>query len=128
VSLYEAIVDLSDTFIDLDDKCMELFSNFVFGEITGKLFDQEIRQLYFDRIRYDILLIKKEIRSKHKNICNAYYDVARYQTDYVDAAIEWNIDKRVLELIIEKRPPPITPEERHALKVPDEVRKKRELP
>ena len=56
----------------------------------------------------------------------AYLDVARYQTDVIDAAIEWGVDDEALEFLIEIEPPPTSTEERLGLSVPAELRKLRE--
>jgi hypothetical protein len=56
----------------------------------------------------------------------AWFDVARYQTDVMDAALTWDVDPETLQLIVECRPTPQTSDGRQALKVPQEVRKLRE--
>lgn len=63
---------------------------------------------------------------KGKAIMIAYLDVARYQTDVIDAAIEWGVDDEVLEFLVEIAPPPKSTEERLGLNVPVVLKKLRE--
>jgi hypothetical protein len=61
-------------------------------------------------------------------LVNAYYDVARYQTDVTDATLQWGLkNDYLLQQILDFRPPPITPENRAKLRVPKVVRALREV-
>ena len=57
---------------------------------------------------------------------NAWYDVARYQTDPTDAALEWGVNEKMLRTMLTHRPAPSLPMDRHALTVPYAVKKARE--
>lgn len=72
--------------------------------------------------------IEAEFSTGEKAIAvfNAYYDVARYQTDPQDAATEWGAELPVLQELLQLRPAPETPAERHELEVPSDVKAKRE--
>jgi len=121
----DVVYDLIESFPKLEDPCVDLFSSLVLQEITGKIFEQKVKELYFDRIRKCISTIKQEARNK--NLYHAYMDVARYQTDALDAAIEWQVNINLLNILLERKPVPTTVEDRLALFVPQEVVKKREL-
>lgn len=121
----DVVYDLIESFPKFENVCMDLFTSFILQERTGKSFEQEIKQIYFDHIRNCIATIKQE--AKNKKLYYAYMDVARYQTDPLDAAIEWQVNINLLNILLERKPVPTTVEDRLALSVPQEVIKKREL-
>jgi hypothetical protein len=57
---------------------------------------------------------------------NAWYDVARYQTDPIDAAITWDADPESFQILLEARPVPTDAAAKQALSVPLAVKKLRE--
>ena len=59
---------------------------------------------------------------------NAWFDIARYQTDIGDAAAMWGVDYPTLKLIVDTCEPPTSVSGRHALDVPPVVRRMRENP
>jgi len=124
----ESLIDLLEAFPSLETDLMELFSAYVLKEISSKEFEQQVKKLCAEHVRNCVVSIKQGIKSdKSKRLINAYFDVARYQTDRIDAAIEWNVDKDILGFILKRRPPPSKPEDRLKLSVPIEVTKKREI-
>lgn len=123
-----AFIELLEAFPDLEDELIELYSAYVFKELSSKDFEQKVRKLCAEFVRHCVMTVKQGIKvDRDKRLVNAYFDVARYQTDRIDAAIEWNVDKDVLGFLLKKRPPPENPEERRRLPVPIEVTKKREF-
>jgi len=123
---YNAIVDLLSAFPNIEQDLMELYVAYVFKEASFRDFGRETRNLCIDYIRECMGDIKRGLMSERKKLLAAYFDVARYQTDRIDAAIEWDVDVDVLGFLLKKRPPPENPEERRKLIVPDEVKIKRE--
>lgn len=124
--LTNAVIDLFEMFPELEDDLMGLFSDYVLKEIPTKDFEHDTKRLCVNYVKNCIQTIKQGIKADN-SLRVAYLDVARYQTDRIDAAIEWGCDADLLEIILKKRPVPQTPEERHSLIVPLEVTKKREL-
>lgn len=120
------LFDLLDSFPKVEDQLMEIFSASLFKEITRAEYGRRTTHLCMDFVKDCILTIKQGVKTD-ESLTNAYFDVARYQTDIVDAAIEWDTDVRLLGLLLRKRPPPKTPEERLCLMVPIDVTKKREI-
>jgi len=121
-----AIFELLEAFPDLETQLFDLFGAYVFGEITGTEYERRTRKICVDRVMTCILTVKQGVKSS-TDLINAYFDVARYQTDVLDAAIEWGVDKELLELVLRKKAPSKTPEDRLQLIVPSEVVKRREL-
>ena len=122
----DLVYELFECFPTLDKQLIELFISFVLKEKISKEFEARSKELCMDYIRALISKIKQEFKTD-KSLLNAYYDVARYQTDVKDAIIQWEADEDLLRFILKKRPPPETPEERLKLTLPKEVVKKREL-
>lgn len=128
VRMNESIIDLLEAFPSLESEIMELFSAYVLKEISSKDFEQQVKKLCAEHVRECVVTIKQGIKAdKSKRLINAYFDVARYQTDRIDAAIEWNVDEDILGFLLKRRPPPTNPEDRLKLSVPIEVSKKREI-
>lgn len=121
----DIVHDLIYAFPSFENACMDLFSAFAIQEINGRVFEQDIKQIYFDHIKNSISIIKQEI--KNKKLYFAYMDVARYQTDPIDASIEWQVNVNLLNILLERKPVPTTVDGRLGLAVPQEVSKKREL-
>ena len=124
--LATAVIDLLEMFPSLENELMELFSAYALKEIPSKDFERETKKLCIEYIRKCIQTIKQGVKTD-KSLFRAYFDVARYQTDRKDAAIEWGCDEDLLKFILKKRSPPKTPEARLKLLAPSEVTKKREL-
>ena len=119
------LLDLFDLFPTLEEDFCSLYISCVLKEIDNKTFDSNVKE-FLASTKNRIQIIKQGIKAD-KNMAYAYYDVARYQTDITDAAIEWQVDERLLRFILTKRPPPENPEGRHLLTVPSEVVKIREV-
>jgi hypothetical protein len=119
------LLDLFDIFPTLEADFNTLYISCVLKEIDNKTFDSVVKD-FLASAKNRLQIIRQGIKSD-KNMAFAYYDVARYQTDITDAAIEWQVDERLLRFILTKRPPPETPEGRHLLTVPHEVVKIREV-
>ena len=122
-----ALVELLEAFPDLENELIGLCSAYVFKELSCKDYEQKVRKLCAEFVRHCVMTVKQGVKVDKDRRLNAYFDVARYQTDRIDAAIEWNVDKDVLGFLLKKRPPPENPEERRRLPVPIEVTKKREV-
>jgi len=122
----ESLIDLLEAFPTLEAELMELYSAYVLKEISSKDFEQQVKKLCAEHVRNCVVTIKQGIKAdKSKRLINAYFDVARYQTDRIDAALEWNVDEDILGYMLKRRPPPTNPEDRLKLSVPIEVTKKR---
>jgi hypothetical protein len=126
IELVDVVYDLFEAFPSLEKQIIDLFISYVLKETMSKEYEVKTKELCFDYIKNIILRIKQEYKND-KSLMNAYYDVARYQTDTKDAAILWSANEDLLCLMLKKRPPPETPLERHKLPVPNEVIKKREI-
>lgn len=111
-----------DSRLDLE----ELISAFILKEISSKQFDAGIRDLCLDIIKECAHKIKKSLKADRR-VLNAYYDVARYQTDLVDACIEWECDRDILTILLQHRKPTALPNERLKLPVPQAVVDLREI-
>jgi len=122
----DAAIELLEAFPILEDDLMELLSAFILKEITAREFDRGIRDLCINEIKTIASKIKRSLKADRR-VLNAYYDIARYQTDFVDASIEWECDRQMLQFLLKKRKPPLTPEERQQLPVPQEVVNLREI-
>jgi hypothetical protein len=124
----EAIFELLETFPALEIELLDLYVALVFKEIDLRQYEIEVRRLCMKYITQLVVVAKHGVKAdKKRRLVNAYFDVARYQTDRIDAAIEWDVDKYILGLLLERRPPPQDYEERKRLPVPSAVIKKREL-
>jgi hypothetical protein len=119
------LLDLFDLFPTVEEDFRSLYIACVLKEIDNKTFDSNVKE-FLAATKNRLQIIRQGIKAD-KNMAFAYYDVARYQTDITDAAIEWQVDERLLRLILTKRPPPENPEGRHLLPVPPEVVKIREV-
>lgn len=124
--LCDAIIDLLEMFPTLEKELMDIFCSYALKETTGREFEHDARLLCLGYVKNCIQTIKQETK-KDKSLFRAYFDVARYQTDIKDAAIDWQSDETILNFMLKRRPPPATPGERRSLPVPLEVTKKREL-
>lgn len=125
-NLSNAVIDLLEMFPDFENELLELFCGMVLNEIPSKDFERGAKDKCVVHVKNCIQDIRQNVRRKDV-LMLAYYDVARYQTDVKDAAIEWGCDETLLKLIVKKRPPPQTPEERLNLSTPIEVVKRREV-
>jgi len=119
------LLDLLNIFHALESEFNSLYISCVLKEIDNKTFDVTVKDCIAS-VKNSIQIIRQGIKAD-KNMAFAYYDVARYQTDITDAAIEWQVDERLLRFILTRRPPPENPEGRHLLAVPPEVVKIREV-
>lgn len=123
-----ALYELLEAFPDFEDDLLDLYSAYVFKELSSKEYKVQVRRMCSEFVRQCVMTVKQGILlDREKRLLNAYYDVARYQTDPVDAGIEWNVEKDILGFLLKRRPPPDTPEERRQLPVPTVVVKKREI-
>ena len=123
--LVDALFEILEAFPTLENQIKDLFTSFLFGEITVTEFDGKVKTCCLAHIKKQTQIIRKGV--KKDNLYKAYYDVARYQTNVKDAADEWGVDEEVLGFILTQRPPPTSPEQRRQLSVPSEVTKKRVL-
>jgi hypothetical protein len=121
----EWLRDFLNAFPLLKNEMSSQISDFALKKMLANTFELNARRLYAQHIKVQTGLIKNAF--KGKSIKLAYLDVARYQTDVRDAAIEWDVDEEALVFLLELKPPPTTTEERLGLEIPDELRKKREL-
>jgi hypothetical protein len=125
-NLFNSVIDLLEMFPDMEDEILDLFISFVLNEISSRDFELKAKAKCVNYVKNCILDIRQGVKKK-STLLLAYFDVARYQTDVTDAAIEWDCDENLLKLILKKRPPPETPEERLTLPTPIEVIKRREF-
>jgi len=123
----DAIIELLEAFPDKEDRLLDIFISFIRGEITSTEYERKTRRVCVDQIMKYILTIKQGGKADYANLINAYFDVARYQTDTIDASIEWGVDRVVLQCMLTRLPVPKTPDERLCLTVPQEVVKRREV-
>jgi hypothetical protein len=126
---YNALVELLEAFPSLESELMCLYTDYIFKDVSSRDYEKKVRGLCSEWVTKCITTIKRGISAdvEHKKLLSAYLDVARYQTDRIDASIEWNVDADVLGFLLKKRPPPENPEERRQIEVPYSIRKKREL-
>lgn len=108
----------------ITDELRSTYIKYVFRETDSKRLDLEIRNR-LSEIRNGLQMLRQRIVND-TNLMFAYYDIARYQTDVKDAAIDWGVSEELLCYVLKERPVPITPEERHSLDVPHEVQRMRE--
>ena len=121
-----AIIELLEAFPEQEDQLLSLFISYIFGDVPGAEYERKTRKICVEQVMKYISVIKQGAKS-YTRMLNAYYDVARYQTNVIDAAIDWEVDPKVLELIVAKLPPPKATEDRLRLKVPNDVTKLREI-
>lgn len=93
-------------------------------EIIAVVLGRNIERVFAKYLKVQIKQITNVF--KGKAIMIAYLDVARYQTDVIDAAIEWGVDDEVLEFLVEIAPPPKSTEGRLGLNVPAALKRLRE--
>jgi hypothetical protein len=124
----QALVELLEAFPDLEGSILESYTAYMLKEAAGRDFELDVRRMCTDHVKNLVLAVKHAVMAdKTRSMACAYYDVARYQTDIRDAADFWQVDFDVLRLVLRKRPPPSSPEDRWKLAVPAEVVKKREI-
>lgn len=122
----DAIIELLEAFPDQEDQLLDLFISYIFGRLPGAEYERKTRKICVEQVMKCILVIKQGAKS-YTQLLNAYYDVARYQTDVIDAAIEWGVDSKVLEIVVAKSSLPLSVEDRLRLQVPSDVTKLREI-
>jgi len=113
----------------MEQRILDLLLDLVFTDLKIDEFNTKLSLLKLEfGIEQNVLGYRKRIvKVGKRRITHAYYDVARYQTDVLDAAIEWGVAKDILDFVLEHRRVPKTPEDRLILDVPKAVRKKREV-
>ena len=119
------IDDFLNSFPQLKKDMEEHLGEYAMKDMLATLFEQKARGMYTRHVREEIAWIKNAY--KGKNIKLAWLDVARYQTDVWDAAVEWDVEEEVLSCLLRIKPPPVDVDERLRLEVPKELRRKREL-
>jgi hypothetical protein len=120
----EQVEEFVNAFPDRREDFRMLIRDYAMGNKSALMFERAIKRTYTEILRKHILNLKCVF--KGKNLRLAYLDVARYHTDVIDAAIEWEIDEDVLYYVLELAPPPPTTEGRLSLEIPVELRKLRE--
>jgi hypothetical protein len=124
----EALFEMLEAFPPIETELLDLYIAHVFKELDSQQYELKVRRVCLEYVKRLAVTAKHGVKAdKRGRLLNAYFDVARYQTDRIDAAIEWNVDKYVLGLLLERRPPPQDHEERRQLPVPKAVTKKREI-
>jgi hypothetical protein len=127
IELFRVTEELFGRNQDIEHQADKNLAQFIIKEKNFRMFKRHGSDLLTQMFRQIVEPLADSANTPElEALCNAWYDVARYQTDAVDAKNLWRADEETLRYLLELCPPPETPEERHKLNTPQAVKRQRE--
>lgn len=122
--MLEHIERFINAFPSVKEDMSSYIGEYALKNTTVLIFERLVKKKYTQLVKENLTYIKDTLKGKAIHL--AYLDVARYQTDVIDSAIQWGVDDEVLEFLLDIKPPPTSTEDRLNLEVPAELKKLRE--